>query len=271
MIQVRWTGAAGLEFSYDEQTLLVDPYFTRSRLRRVAFGRLQPDRGLVETHLASMKPIRAVVASHTHFDHALDIPLVTGHVDGPVLGSESLNVLMDAHGLGNRVRVCSPGELIELDDKLSITMLPSVHGRVVLGRVPYPGDIQGDLKLPMKASGYKVGSVYAPKIELKGQVFLHVGSAGFVDHALDNQSCDVLFLCVPGWDRMPGYPEVLIEKTRPETVVLFHHDNFFKPLNKNRSAGSIKFIGMKKLQKRIRHAFPRVNLQCPALFETMTF
>lgn len=271
MIQVRWTGAAGLEFSYAEQTLLVDPYFTRPGLGRVVFGRLCPDRDLVEKHLLSMKPVRALVVSHTHFDHALDIPVVAGHVEGPVLGSDSLYNLMAAQDLGHRVNVCSPGEHITVDDHLNITMLPSVHGRVILGRVPYPGNIEREIQLPLKASGYRVGQVFAPKIQIHGRVFLHLGSAGFVEDALDGQTCDVLFLCVPGWARMPGYPERVIEKTRPETVVLFHHDNFFKPLNINRRAASLGFIGMNQLKERIRGAFPQVRLQCPAVFETMGF
>lgn len=271
MIRVRWTGAAGLEFIYNGSTLLIDPYFSRAGLGQVLFGRLQPNKGLIEQHLASMKPVRAMVVSHTHFDHALDVPVVAGHVDGPVLGSESLYRLMRAYGLGNRVRVCSPGEKMVLDDQVAVTMLPSKHGRVLVGRVPYPGEIEENLCLPLKAAGYKVGQVYAPRIHIKNRVFLHVGSAGYDEESLDGQSCDVLFLCVPGWKRMAGYPDRIIRKTTPHTVILFHHDDFFKPLDKNRKVRSLRGIGLSQLRNHIQKNFPHVRLMCPALFETMVF
>ena len=271
MIQVRWTGAAGLEFSYDNATLLIDPCFSRPGMGEVFFRRLTPDREAVEKRLRAMKSVQAVVVSHTHFDHVLDVPVVAARCAGPVLGSRSLANLMGAHGLESRVRVCAPGEMIRIDHRLEITMLPSVHGRMMLGRIPYPGRIDSQPRLPMRAGDFKVGQVYAPKIQLDGQGFLHVGSAGFLDETLKGQTCDVLFLCVPGWDRTPGYPERIIAATRPSTVVLFHHDNFFKPMGPHGRVESFRFIKMQALVERIRKTNPEVRLLCPDMFETMTF
>ncbi len=141
MIQVRWTGAAGLEFSGEDATVLIDPYFSRPGMRKIFLGRLAADCAAVKKHIRAMKPIKAVVVRHTHFDHALDVSAVAARCSAPVLGSQSLANLMDAHGLKDRVRICAPGEKIRIDHRLDITMLPSVHGRMMLGRIPYPGRI----------------------------------------------------------------------------------------------------------------------------------
>ena len=76
MIQVRWTGAAGLEFSGEDATVLIDPYFSRPGMRKIFLGRLAADCAAVKKHIRAMKPIKAVVVRHTHFDHALDVSAV---------------------------------------------------------------------------------------------------------------------------------------------------------------------------------------------------
>ena len=271
MIHVKWTGAAGLELTYKGQSLLIDPYYTRSGKWDVFFKRVTPDAFLIKTVAERSGRIAAIVVSHTHFDHALDIPEFIKYTQGPLIGSASLETLMDSGGIAHRVSVCEGGETVEIADDIHITMLPSTHGLVAFGRVPFQGEIKTPEQWPMKASEYRVGQVFSPKITIGETVFLHVGSAGFNETALLGHPCDVLFLCVPGWKKTSGYPEKIIELTRPKTVVLFHYDNFFMPIQKKGPIKSFPFLDIAGLKKRIHACDPNITILAPDLFKTMVF
>src|SRR5690606_37009101 len=73
-LEIEWLGTSGFRLAYEGTTLLVDPYLTRPGVLRVASQRpLVPDLSLVERFVPAAD---AVLVGHTHFDHALDVPLV---------------------------------------------------------------------------------------------------------------------------------------------------------------------------------------------------
>lgn len=271
MIKVHWTGAAGLEFFHKGKTLLVDPYYTRAGKKALFFGRIQPDNEKVKKNAERMNPLSAIIVSHTHFDHAVDVPEFAKYLNGLLIGSHSLETLMAMSGTANRTIVCSGGETIDLFDDVKVTMLPSRHGLVACGRVPYQGEITPDCKHPLKAKEYRVGTVFSPKIDIGGKTFLHVGSANYIEDELSGISCDVLFLCVAGWKKIKGYPEKIIEITQPDKVVLFHYDDFFKPYKKNSKTKILPFMHMDGMVKQIKEHSPGVEIIIPELFETMEF
>ena len=45
---VRWLGVAGLEFTFGDHTLLIDPFLSRPPLRNVFMGRVYPDLQLIK-------------------------------------------------------------------------------------------------------------------------------------------------------------------------------------------------------------------------------
>ncbi len=74
MVKVCWTGAAGLEFTFNGETILVDPYYTRISKFNMLFGKVSPDLDLINKTKEKKGAITAIVAGHTHFDHVMDIP-----------------------------------------------------------------------------------------------------------------------------------------------------------------------------------------------------
>jgi len=271
MIRVTWTGAAGLQFETGQQTILIDPYHTRVGILHTLTRVITPDEAAITTHLPDMKKIDAIIVSHTHSDHALDVPYIAGHCNCTVVGSASLNTLMELDALPDRVRICAGGETVPLGDTAAVTMVPSTHGLVALGKVPFPGEIGADSSLPMKASGYRVGTVFAPKLQIQGKCFLHVGSANFIDAEMTGHTCDVLFLCVPGWKKRQGYPLRLIERVQPQTVVLFHHDDFSKPHIKGTRTRSLPFTDIRGMVKTIERYFPGLRVMVPDVYDTLEF
>lgn len=275
VVKVCWTGAAGLEFSFGGKTVLVDPYYTRISKLNMLFGNVYPDLYLTKKIKEKKGEIAAIIASHTHFDHVVDIPGFAGGSDSLVIGSNSLDALMTANNMSGRTIVCSGNEKIQMSDDASVTMIPSEHGRVAFGKVPFQGDIEEPVTLPMKAGEYRVGKVFSPKIDIFGKSFLHIGSAGFTEDNLSAHKCDVVFVCVPGWKNTKDYPEKIIELTKPATVVLFHFDDFFKRYSHVRDYKSktkkLLFLDMKKMIHRIRTVAPGIRVIVPELFETYEF
>jgi L-ascorbate metabolism protein UlaG (beta-lactamase superfamily) len=272
MVDVRWTGAAGLEFTHNGQTILIDPYLSRPGKLKVFFRHLSPDISAIERYLEKLPGnLSAIIIGHTHFDHALDIPEFSRHFEGPLVGSQSLEILMAMHNMPGRVTVSEGNRRIELTDELAVTMIPSVHGLVLFGRIPYPGEIDPSAQLPLKASQYRHGAVCVPKLEVGGKTFMHNGSANFIESELQGHQCDVLFMCVPGWKNRPGYPDRMLEITKPKIVVPFHFDDFTAPIHTQLKRRTVPFVDMKGLLHRINQIAPGTEIRVPQPFESMTF
>jgi L-ascorbate metabolism protein UlaG (beta-lactamase superfamily) len=272
MVNVRWTGAAGLEFTHSDRVILIDPYLSRPGKIEVFFKHVRPKDDVVKRYVQGLKgKLSAIIVGHTHFDHALDIPVLAKHFDGLLVGSSSLETLMAMHGMPGRVTVCKGRERVELSGGAAVTMITSIHGLVALGRIPYPGEIKPTGRLPLKSSEYQHGTVFMTKLELDGKVFMHVGSANFVESELDGHSCDVLFMCVPGWKKVPGYTSRLLQIVKPKLIVPFHYDDFSAPISPNVKVRTLPLQDMAGFLKRISESAPDAEIRNARPFETMSF
>ena len=272
MVSIRWTGAAGLEFTYEGKTWLVDPYLSRVGKMSLFFGRPQPDRNAISRYLDALPGrLSAVIVGHTHLDHVLDVPEIIGRFPVPLVGSESLETLMTIHRMTGRVTVCRELIRIELPGGAAVTMIPSRHGQVLFGKTPYPGEIEPGLSLPMKASDYRHGQVFHIRLEVGGKSFLHVGTANLIDKKLEGQSSDVLFLCLPGWKAIQDYPGRILSRVRPKIVVPFHSDDFSAPISKDGRAPPMPWQSEKRFLEMIAMEAPDAKIIRPALSQTMSF
>jgi L-ascorbate metabolism protein UlaG (beta-lactamase superfamily) len=271
MIKVQWTGAAGIEFVTDQGVFLIDPYLSRLGKFQVLFQKVESDTEVVDQYLDNLtSKLFGIIVAHTHVDHALDIPYIARHSacksECKIVGSTSLDSLLNMHGLVDRVSVCKGNESVELGNNISVTMIPSVHGKVIFGRVPFPGEIDPNGKLPMKARKYCHGTVFTPKIKIDNTTFMHLGSANYIESELDGHTCDILFMCVPGWKRKKGYTNRLIDIVKPEVIVPFHFDDFSSPIPKRGKTPTLPFQDMpgfitqiKKHTPNVKIIFPKVN------------
>ena len=272
MVTVRWTGAAGLDITSGGSTWMIDPFPSRpSKVETFGFP-LRSKKAAVRGYLEGLpgRP-EALVSGHTHHDHALDVPEIAQRFDGPVIGSTSLDSLLFAHGLHERVTVCHGGEQLELPGGAKLTMVPSVHGKIAFGRIPLPGEIERSVRPPLRARQYRCGDVFSPLIEVGGVRVCNVGSANLVDAELSKVEVDVLFLCVPGWKATHNYHARVLNATRPSVVVPFHFDDFTAPLQIDRTAGRLPMLDMQKFIDRIRTLAPGARVIVPRLYEELQF
>src|SRR5512146_3140073 len=96
-ITYRWLGVAGLEFVSDGYTLLIDPFFTRPGKAAVLVGRrVAANAALVAMHAPHAD---AVLVTHPHYDHLLDVPEILNRTTARAFGSPNTCALLAYHGI----------------------------------------------------------------------------------------------------------------------------------------------------------------------------
>ncbi len=272
MVSFRWLGAAGCEIRAGGKSILIDPFLSRPSKWEIMGGPLIPREKSIAEFAGSLEGLpEAIIAGHTHFDHAMDIPFLAECCKGPVLGSESLQILMELYGKGERAVLCEGNQRVRLSEGIAVTMIPSRHGKVFMGKVPYPGEIRRDATPPLAAKQYRLGRMFMPMLEIGGMTIIHAGSAGLIESELEGRRCDVLCMCVPGWKRVPAYTAALLHLLKPSVIVPFHFDDFTLSIGKGGEIQTLPFIGMEGFLERLASSAPEAAVRIPRPFEKIEF
>ena len=247
-VRVQWLGAAGFRIEFEQHTVLIDPYLTRASWVRCLLGPLRSNPATI-ARLAGHAD--AIVVSHTHFDHALDVPAIAVHCGADVWGSASAARLCLTGGVApDRVHVVQAGSqpTSVRTGPFLIRFVRSAHSALIAGWTPFLGDIQpGDH--PTRVEHFRCGAVFILDIEVGGRRLVHMGSA----HLVDDTPCgetDLLMLCVAGWKTSRKFPERVARAFAPRAVILSHWDDFFRTLD--RPARRLPGTALDKLAGRLR-------------------
>ena len=265
-VRVRWLGTAGFAIEHQAHVLLVDPYVTRASLARCVAAPLQPDRNAIRRFVPRAD---AIVAGHTHFDHVLDVPDIARATGARVFGSRSAATLCVARGVpSSQVEIVEtePGQgLAEREvGPFRLRFVPSAHSRLLLGRVPAPGEIADCTDIPMRAEAYRCGAVFGVEIRVAGRTIYHLGSAELIDERVPVKNVDLLLLCVAGWTSSSRLPERVAHRLAPAAILLSHWDDFLRPLDQPLRA--LPAMRLPQLVERLGFAAPSVRMgTLPAL------
>jgi L-ascorbate metabolism protein UlaG (beta-lactamase superfamily) len=229
-VRVRWLGTAGFEIEHDGWVVLIDPYFSRPSLGQCFSGALVPDVALIRRHLGR---VDAIVCSHTHFDHVLDVPTIARLTGARVFGSRSATLLCRAGNVHeSQLSDVESGITKAEVGPFALEFVRSAHSPLLLGRIPFPGDIADCDDLPLTVSRYRCGAVFGTLLEVAGRSVYHVGSANLDDAARPRRrEIDLALLCAAGWATTERFAERLMRNVSPGAIALSHWDNFFRPLD----------------------------------------
>ena len=123
-IWFRWLGIAGIELRVGDQILAIDPTFTRIPFWRLWFGRIHSNLKLVEENLPHCN---AVLVTHAHYDHLMDVPDVVRTTGATAMGSPNTCRLLEVLGTPpDRVRVIGVDDRLDLGD-FQVEVLQAQH------------------------------------------------------------------------------------------------------------------------------------------------
>jgi hypothetical protein len=234
---VTYLGTNTLAIKKGTADLLIDPHFSRPDFLQLLS--VQPDfKRIAEgLQMGGISQLAAVLLTHTHYDHALDLPAIIRTAGGAVFGSESARQILLGSGLPewcfHPVKVGGAAQV----GPFTVCFHPAQHIPFPLPlrwMLPESGKVTAPLTPPAPFWAYRCGEVYALQVDRT----LIFGSAGFEPGAYAGLDPDALILGIGGLETKPdSYLQQLYHETVIATGVkyvwLSHWDNFFRPLSRD--------------------------------------
>ena len=233
-----WLGVTTALIDDGVTQILIDGYFSRLALVDGLLQRpVDNDAATINfaLHEYGMRNLAALIPTHSHFDHAMDVGAIALRSKASIVGSESTaNIARGAGVLEDQIVVATPGEVYEFGE-FRVRLLESRHGPIGWrGSVPMPGTIDEPLALPAPVQAMRLGEAYTIVIEHPQGTTVVQGSSGFVEDALEGIDADLVMLCsyglsTLGRDYAEQYWQEMVTTTGAKTVIPMHFDDFTKP------------------------------------------
>jgi L-ascorbate metabolism protein UlaG (beta-lactamase superfamily) len=228
-VTVTFFGVATLLISDGETSIMTDGFFTRPPKASVFVGHIAPDPVIIARSLddAGIHELAAVIAVHSHYDHAMDSPEVARRTGAVLVGSESTANIARGVGLPEeQIRVIVPGEPMQFG-AFTLTAIRSQHfpHGMAMGEITQP------LVPPARATDYLEGGSYSLLVSHAAGSLLVQGSAGWLEAALAGRHADVVLLGVGGLGTRDqayreGYWSAVVGAVSPRCVIPIHWDDF---------------------------------------------
>jgi L-ascorbate metabolism protein UlaG (beta-lactamase superfamily) len=234
-LRVTFAGATTLLVDDGHSRLLVDPFFSRPGVVRCVVGRIGPHAETIDASLRRLGVDRldAVVASHAHYDHAMDAPYVARRTGALLVGSASAAMVGRGFGLPEeQLRQVEVGVPLQVGG-LTVTFATSAH----VAPVHFPGDIVAPLTPPARLSSYRVGDCYSVHVRAGRRSILVQGSAGSVPGSLSGLPADVVYLAIGALSRASPaarerYWTEVVTTVGARRVLTTHWDDLWRPLSR---------------------------------------
>lgn len=231
-VRVTYLGVNGYQLETAGHALLVDPYFTRVPLGAVALNaRIESDAARVDAALRRLRRrVDAVLVTHAHFDHLLDVPHVMRRTGARlVAGATAVNLARSCGAPLAQCRPVQPGAVQRIGP-WTIRALPAAHDRL-LGAPPFPGTLAEPGARPERAADWLLGEPLAFIVEAAGRrIYVDSGgAAGGLPPETGEVDLAILGVALPDSRRrlVPA-----LRRLRPRYFLPSHQDDFFAPLDR---------------------------------------
>ena len=271
-IKIRWLGVASVIIEDGESSLLMDPDWTRPDLWQViGLSRLVSNEKLVKSELDKLKikKVSGIFTSHSHFDHAIDAPLVAKLTDAVNYVDESSLIISNAYKDPRiKTMLIQAGRPIQIG-QFTVTAMKREHAKIgAIGIHFLPGSVPKDFDFNFW--DYKTGDTWFYLIEHPEKtILLDQGSASHVDLMVKIPAkVDVLIQGVANRENDDLFMKGYLTAFRPKIFIPIHFDNFFKDFNQN-DLGELFGVKLDELLTKIRDGHPQTKVIRPVYGEVI--
>jgi L-ascorbate metabolism protein UlaG (beta-lactamase superfamily) len=235
VLRATFIGVTTILFDNGIDSVLIDGFFSRPSLFSTIFWNIQPDEKKVLQCMERAgidQRLKAVLVAHSHYDHALDAPIVCQQTGATLVGSSSTQMIGKGHGLpDHQMMVVEDGQVLTFGP-FRVTIFEGIHSPGDLS----PGDIEEPLHTPCGVNQFKTGKCYSYLIEHhQDRIFVHP-SANFIPGKLKEFNASTLFLGVgivgkQSEEFRKDYWEHVVSAIDPKKIIPIHWDNFWRSID----------------------------------------
>jgi L-ascorbate metabolism protein UlaG (beta-lactamase superfamily) len=283
--ELRFThfGAAGWSITDGDTVILLDPYLSRIRFQGRRYGPTdatdvpgdprpvvkmnEPPEIDAETIDARVPRADYILASHSHFNHIMDVPYIAKKTGAIVIGTEStVNVALNGGVPDDRIHAVKGGEDYAFE-RFSLRVIPSLHSALScklyrdFGTVPRSDD-------PLSLDEYVEGGTLAYLLRFGGREILLFGSMNYIELEVDGLRPDIVFIAsAPPRLEIHDYTARLMRCLGcPPIVVATHWDDQGLPFGAPQDA-ALKHTG--PFIEEVKAVSPDSQVVVPLHFQTV--
>lgn len=277
-------GAAGWSITDGDTVILLDPYLSRVRFQGRRYGPndatdvpndprpvvkinepANSDAEAIDRHVPKAD---YVLLSHSHFNHAMDVPYIAKKTGAVVIGTESTcNIAINGGVPDEQIHAVKGGEDYEYS-AFSIRVIPSLHSALSCKLYKDFGTVRLKQE-PLCLDEYVEGGTLAYLVRMGGREILLFGSMNFIEREVEGLRPDVAFIASapPRLDIHDYTARLMRCLGQPPLVVATHWDDQGLPFGAPQDkalAQTEAFI------QEVKAASPQTEVFVPRHFQTLT-
>jgi L-ascorbate metabolism protein UlaG (beta-lactamase superfamily) len=267
-VEMKWFGVASIILDDGQTQIFFDPMFTRADFKHLFNATFKSDEKLVKDVLEEyqLSRIRAVFASHSHFDHVVDAPIVAKLAGGTFFTDQNSEIIARAYqDPGIKTQMFIEGQRLEVG-KFVITPILRDHSEILHLFEFLPGKVRPEFSFGFWE--YRVGDTWCFLIEHPdGRIFIDQGANPWLEKVSQAvKQADVVIQGVANRKDDEAIVNGYVKALNSKKFVPAHFDNFFMGFS-DKGISRLPRIRLEELLDKITSTYPGVSVVMPRFGE----